>query len=185
MTILPATTPAQVLHACALFQEYAESLGFSLCFQDFDRELETLPGDYAPPSGRLYLAYQNGKPVGCAALHKLADGIGEMKRLYVKPEARGTGLGRQLSEQIIAAARSIGYRTLRLDTVADRMPGAIALYRAQGFVEIAPYRFNPVPGALYMELDLTMPADSASRIRTSCGSEENGRNYPNTESAAG
>ncbi len=154
-SILEATTPPHLLHACALFQEYAESLGFSLCFQGFEQELESLPGEYAAPWGRLYVAYLDGEPVGCAALHRLEDGIGEMKRLYVRPAARGTGLGRRLSEQIIADARIIGYRALRLDTIADLMPKAVALYRAQGFVEIPPYRYNPVAGAYYMELDLT------------------------------
>ena len=110
---------------------------------------------YAPPEGRLLIAYLDGEAVGCAALHKLEDGICEMKRLYVRPNARGQGIGRKLSEQIIAEARLIGYRRMRLDTIATQMQTAVALYRAQGFREIPPYRDNPILSALYMERDLT------------------------------
>ena len=110
---------------------------------------------YAPPEGRLLIAYLDGEPVGCAALHKLEDGICEMKRLYVRPKARGKGIGRRLSEQIVSEARLIGCRRMRLDTIATQMQTAVALYRAQGFREIPPYRDNPIPGALYMELNLT------------------------------
>ncbi|HZU43194.1 MAG TPA: GNAT family N-acetyltransferase [Terriglobales bacterium] len=138
-----------------LFNEYAESLGFSLCFQSFEVELAQLPWEYAPPSGRLLLA-RSGAAVaaGCVALHKLEDGICEMKRLYVRPQFRGTGLGRRLAEEIIAQARDIGYRRMRLDTVVSVMGRAVELYRALGFREIAPYRENPIPSASYMELDL-------------------------------
>jgi ribosomal protein S18 acetylase RimI-like enzyme len=153
--IIQADTPEQLAQIKTLFLEYAESLGFSLCFQSFDEELASLPGMYAPPEGRLLLAYSDGEAVGCAALHKLEDGICEMKRLYVKPKARGQGIGRRLSEQIIHQARLIGYRRMRLDTVATQMQTAVALYRMQGFREIPPYRPNPIPGALYMELILT------------------------------
>jgi putative acetyltransferase len=153
--ILQAQTATQLSDARTLFLEYAESLGFSLCFQDFDRELAELPGDYAPPWGRLLIAYLDGEAVCCAALHRLEEGVGEMKRLYVKPSARGHGIGRMLSERIIAEARAIGYTRLRLDTVAPRMQTAVAIYRSQGFVEILPYRVNPIEGALYMEKDLT------------------------------
>lgn len=154
-TILQPPTPEQIAQIKTLFLEYAESLGFSLCFQSFDEELAGLPGMYAPPEGRLLIAYLDGEAVGCAALHKLSDRICEMKRLYVRPSARGQGIGKKLSERIIREARLIGYRRMRLDTIATQMQTAVALYRAQGFREIEPYRENPIPGALYMELDLT------------------------------
>lgn len=137
-----------------LFLEYAQSLGFSLCFQSFDQELEGLPGDYALPEGRLLVATHDGAPAGCVALHGLTHEICEMKRLYVRPQFRGKGLGRILAERIIADARQIGYRQLRLDTVEPMMPAAVALYRQLGFRDIAPYRENPIEGALYMELIL-------------------------------
>lgn len=154
LSIVQAGTPEQIEQVRALFLEYAQSLGFSLCFQSFDKELAGLPGDYAPPSGRLLLALRDGRPAGCVALHKLEDGICEMKRLYLRPALRGSGAGRLLAERIIVEARSIGYRRMRLDTVAGTMDAAIALYRRLGFREIPPYRENPVPGALYMELSL-------------------------------
>jgi ribosomal protein S18 acetylase RimI-like enzyme len=154
ITIVEATTPRQIEQVRALFLEYAQSLGFSLCFQSFDQELAGLPGEYAPPEGRLLLAVCGGRAVGCVALHKIGDGVCEMKRLYLRPETRGSGAGRALAERIIAEARALGYGRMRLDTVAGEMDAAIALYRRLGFREIPPYRTNPVPGALYMELTL-------------------------------
>jgi putative acetyltransferase len=157
IAIRGAATPAEIAHIHALFLEYGQSLGFSLCFQSFDQELAGLPGDYAPPAGRLLLAEVDGKPAGCAALHALGapdSGICEMKRLYARPAFRGHGLGRRLVNELIAAARAIGYRKMRLDTVEPVMGHAVALYRALGFREIPPYRENPMPGTLYMELDL-------------------------------
>ena len=149
-------SPAQVTQARELFLEYAQSLGFSLCFQNFDKELADLPGDYAPPSGRLLLATLEGQLAGCVALHKLAgaDGACEMKRLYLRPQFRGKGLGRVLAGRIISEARALGYRRMRLDTVEPVMRDAVAMYRRLGFHEIAPYCANPIPGALYMELVL-------------------------------
>jgi putative acetyltransferase len=152
--IIQADNPEQLAHIKTLFLEYAESLGFSLCFQVFDEEVAGLPGMYAPPEGRLLIAYLDGEAVGCAALHKLEDEICEMKRLYVKPHARGRGIGRKLSEQIIREARLIGYKRMRLDTIENQMQAAVALYHAQGFRKIEPYRPNPISSALYMELDL-------------------------------
>jgi putative acetyltransferase len=149
--IIQAETEQQIAEAKGLFVEYAESLGFSLCFQNFDEELAGLPGEYAPPAGRLLIAYDNGEPVGCVALHKCDGTICEMKRLYVKPTERGKKIGKLLAEKIIEEARAIGYTHMRLDTVAERMQAAVAMYRAQGFYEIKPYRYNPEAGALFME----------------------------------
>lgn len=146
----------QVAIVRELFLEYEQSLGFSLCFQSFDKELAGLPGDYAPPDGRLWLAMFESQAAGCVALHKIEPGICEMKRLYVPPQFRGKGLGRALAERVIADARQIGYKTLRLDTVEPMMQAAVAMYRQLGFREIEPYRENPIEGALYMELQLKL-----------------------------
>lgn len=147
-------SPQQIAQARELFLEYAQSLGFSLCFQNFDQELAGLPGDYAPPEGRLLLAEYDGQLAACIALHKLGPDICEMKRLYLRPQFRGKGLGRALAERIISEARAIGYRHMRLDTVEPVMRDAVAMYRKLGFKEVASYRANPIAGALYMELDL-------------------------------
>jgi putative acetyltransferase len=149
-----AESPAQIAQARELFLEYAHSLGFSLCFQNFDQELAELPGDYAPPDGRLLLVEYEGQLAGCIALHKLAEGICEMKRLYLRPPFRGKGLGRALADSIIDEARRIGYLRMRLDTVEPVMKYAVAMYRRLGFREIEPYCANPIVGALYMELSL-------------------------------
>ncbi|MGA8150151.1 MAG: GNAT family N-acetyltransferase [Terriglobales bacterium] len=154
LSIQQAESPAQVGQARELFLEYAQSLGFSLCFQNFDKELAELPGDYAPPSGRLLLAEFEQKPAGCVAMHQLEAGICEMKRLYLRPQFRGKGLGRALAETIIAEASKLGYKSMRLDTVEPVMKDAVAMYRQLGFREIAAYRANPMPGTLYMELGL-------------------------------
>ena len=149
-----AESPAQLAQARELFIEYAQSLGFSLCFQNFDKELASLPGGYAPPEGRLLLADQDGQLAGCIALHKLEPGVCEMKRLYLRPRFRGKGLGRALADHIIAEARHIGYQRMRLDTVEPVMKDAVAMYRKLGFKEIAPYCPNPMSGVIYMELEL-------------------------------
>jgi GNAT superfamily N-acetyltransferase len=154
MTLTQAESPAQIAQIRELFVEYGKSLGFSLCFQSFDKELAGLPGDYAPPLGRLFLAECAGQAVGCVALHPLEAGICEMKRLYLRPAYRGHGRGRQLAEAVINEAKAIGYKRMRLDTVEPVMKDAVAMYRRLGFREIAPYRPNPQPGTLYMELGL-------------------------------
>jgi GNAT superfamily N-acetyltransferase len=152
--MLQARSPEQTSQARELFLEYAQSLGFSLCFQSFDKELAGLPGDYAPPDGRLLLAEFEGQLAGCVALHKLDDKICEMKRLYLRPSFRGKGVGLALAEMIIAEARVIGYERMRLDTVEPVMKTAVVMYHRLGFKEIAPYRENPIEGAMYMELEL-------------------------------
>jgi putative acetyltransferase len=152
LQIVSVESPAQIAQARELFLEYAQSLGFSLCFQGFDQELATLPGDYAPPEGRLLLAYSHAQLAACVALHKLETGICEMKRLYLRPQFRGKGLGRALADRVIAEARQIGYQRMRLDTVEPIMKDAVAMYRKIGFREIPPYRVNPMAGTIYMEL---------------------------------
>ena len=152
--IVRAESSEQISRARELFLEYGHSLSFSLCFQSFDIELAELPGQYAPPDGRLLLAEYDGDLAGCVALHKLEIDICEMKRLYVRPKFRGKGAGRALADAIIQAARNIGYRRIRLDTVEPVMKDAVAMYRRFGFQEIAPYCANPIEGALYMELIL-------------------------------
>jgi putative acetyltransferase len=149
-----AESPTQIAHARELLLEYAQSLGFSLCFQNFEQELATLPGDYAAPYGRLLLADFERNLAGCVALHRLEEGVCEMKRLYLRPPFRGKGLGRALAERIICEARNIGYKRMRLDTVESVMKEAVEMYRRMGFREIPPYRPNPIPSALYMELQL-------------------------------
>jgi putative acetyltransferase len=126
----------------------------NLCFQNFEQELAGLPGHYAPPDGRLLLAVHEGQLVGCVALHEWEHGICEMKRLYLRPAFRGKGLGRVLAESVIAEARNIGYQRMRLDTIEPIMKNAVEMYRKLGFREIAPYRPNPIAGAMYMELQL-------------------------------
>lgn len=150
--LIDATLPEHITQARTLFLEYAGSLGFNLCFQSFDEELKSLPGAYSPPSGRLLLAQYDGQPAGCVALRRLENKICKMKRLYVRPEYRGKAVGRTLVDRVIAEARAIGYARMRLDTIESSMKDAVELYRRTGFRSIAPYRSNPIEGALYMEL---------------------------------
>ena len=162
MLVIAEATSDQVEIVRELFLEYARSLGWSLCFQGFDREVAALPGAYAPPEGRLLVAQARGDAgredtAGCVALRRLgprAEGTCEMKRLYVRPAFRGHGVGRALATTVVAAARAAGYRRMRLDTIPAEMTAAVALYRELGFRDIPPYYENPIPGAQCMELEL-------------------------------
>ncbi len=155
MKIVQAQSEHEIQQVRELFAEYVAWLGLNLCFQNYEKELADLPGDYAPPSGRLLLALdEDGRAAGCAALRDLGKGVCEMKRLFVRPEFRGQQLGERLVDMILNDARSLGYQRIRLDTLPGKMDRAIAMYRARGFKDIAPYYNNPVVGAAFMELEL-------------------------------
>lgn len=155
IAIGPAEGPEDLAEIRTLFREYADFLDFSLCFQDFERELAELPGFYAPPAGRLWLARVNGAVVGCVGLRPYGEGKCEMKRLYLRPQARGLGLGRRLAELTVTAAEEIGYPVMRLDTV-PKLATAIALYRDMGFVEVSEPEPEGAPsGLLVFEKQLT------------------------------
>jgi ribosomal protein S18 acetylase RimI-like enzyme len=160
VVISRVTGPASIATTRALFEEYARSIGVDLCFQRFDEELESLPGAYAPPRGSLRIARQGREPVGCIALRPRSRTVAEVKRLYVRKRWRGRGLGRRLTERAIEDARRIGYRRVVLDTLST-MEEAIALYRALGFVETAPYYTNPIPGARFFAKRLGRSAVAA------------------------
>ncbi len=160
MKIYLVNTREQLRQVRQLFEEYAASLSFDLCFQNFQQELDGLPGDYALADGRLWLAItERGEAVGCVALRRLEQNIGEMKRLYVRPEHRGTGLGKRLAQKLLEEAERIGYQRIRLDTTPE-MAGAIRLYASLGFKRMAPYRPNPSEGAIYMEIEVSNGAQS-------------------------
>jgi putative acetyltransferase len=152
--IIQAETSEQIETARKLFREYEAWFGMNLCFQNFDEEVANLPGKYAAPEGRLFLAFSDGKIAGCIALRKLEDGICEMKRLFVKDEFRGQKIGIKLIEKLFEEARNIGYEKMRLDTFPSKMGKAVSLYESYGFREIAPYYHNPYGETLFMELDL-------------------------------
>ncbi len=154
LKIFPVETKEDIDAVRGLFVEYADSLGFDLCFQNFEEELANLPGDYAPPEGCLLLAKYQGKVAGCVALRKLSNGLCEGKRLYVRPKFRGLKIGRKLVEAIIEEAGKRDYSSIRGDTVPS-MQVAQALYASLGFKEIEPYCYNPIEGAKYIELKLT------------------------------
>jgi putative acetyltransferase len=153
VTIIEARSGELIEEARRLFEEYAAGTGIDLCFQNFGEELRNLPGKYGPPEGRLLLAQVGDMTVGCVALRKCAEGISEMKRLYVRAAFRGQGVGRLLATEVIAHARQIGYRSMRLDTLAS-MKAAIALYEELGFRRIEAYYHNPEKTAVFMELPL-------------------------------
>jgi GNAT superfamily N-acetyltransferase len=154
LTIIQAETDEQNSEARTLFREYEAWLAMDLCFQGFEEELAALPGKYAMPDGRLYLAYFDDDLAGCIAMRKLEDGICEMKRLFVRDGFRGERIGLQLIERIIADAREIGYEKMRLDTYPPKMGKAVKLYDSHGFVPIPPYYDNPHTDVLFMELAL-------------------------------
>jgi ribosomal protein S18 acetylase RimI-like enzyme len=153
MQILQARSEPETAETRKLFQEYQEALGVDLEFQGFAAEVETLPGDYAPPRGRLLLAWEGDCAVGCIALRPLAEAICEMKRLYVRTYARSCGVGRLLVERAIAEARAAGYERMNLDTLPT-MEGALRPYQRLGFRDIPAYCHNPIAGARYLALDL-------------------------------
>jgi len=154
LTIVPVESAEQLNTVRKLLLEYWENRKLEMYVFNFDQELAGLPGAYAPPAGRLFLAQWENEPAGCVALRKLEPDICEMKRLYLSPKFRGKGIGKILAEFIIQQARDIGYKRMRLDTIQSNMQEAIALYRQLGFTEIAPYRVNPLPGVVFMELTL-------------------------------
>jgi putative acetyltransferase len=148
-----ARSQQEIDAARILFREYAAGLGFDLAFQGFEAELAALPGDYAPPRGALLLAVDSGAWAGCVALRPIDGEVCEMKRLYVRPSWRGTGLGRRLAAAILDEGSRLGYARMRLDTV-PAMQSAIALYESLGFRDIPAYRHNPVPGTRWLEARL-------------------------------
>jgi len=150
LRIFDAETAEELARARSLFREYAAQLGHDLEFQSFSQELDSLPGRYAPPEGRLLLAEADGVLVGCGALRRQTARNCEMKRLYVRDAFRGRGYGRELAVALIAAARQIGYERMRLDTLAS-MHVPRALYYSLGFVDVPPYYENPIPGAMFLE----------------------------------
>lgn len=152
--IKAASAAQDVADARKLIRAYTDALGIDLTFQDLEGELANLPGEYAPPGGALLIGRDDaGAAIGCVGLRKIGDGLCEMKRLYVTPAARKTGLGRALSESVIAKARELGYREMRLDTISD-MAAAIGVYRALGFRRIPPYYDTPVADTIFMSLSL-------------------------------
>ncbi|MFH2092606.1 MAG: GNAT family N-acetyltransferase [Pseudomonadota bacterium] len=153
ITIIKADTKDLILTAKSLFQEYAESLDFDLCFQNFNQELQNLAEQYASPLGCLFLAFEGETAIGCIGLRLFEKKICEMKRLYVKPEYRNLKVGKLLVENVIKAGKFLNYDAMRLDTLPS-MKSANALYKSFGFELIAPYRHNPIEGAIYMELNL-------------------------------
>ena len=154
LKLVQAESGETVEEARKLFREYEAWLGLSLCFQNFEEEVAELPGRYALPDGRLWLAFEKEELVGCIALRKIGERICEMKRLYLRPQARGRGIGRELAAKIVDEARAIGYERMRLDTLPGKMDAAIAVYRSLGFREIEDYYDNPYEGVIFLELKL-------------------------------
>jgi len=153
MKIKQVQTKKEIDEICKLFREYEAFLNVDLCFQGFEEELATLPGKYSHPGGELLIGLDGEKAVGCVAVRKLDDGVCEMKRLFVRPKVRKTGLGILLAQEIIVIAQGLGYSLMRLDTL-DRLTVAMHLYETLGFKRTEPYYENPLPGVVYWELDL-------------------------------
>ena len=153
-SILLAEKEFQIAEAKTLFREYEAWLAMDLCFQGFEEELSSLPGKYATPDGRLYLAYSDDGLAGCIAMRRLDEDVCEMKRLFVRDGFRGLGVGKELVSKLIEEARTIGYRKMRLDTYPPKMGKAVSIYKARGFRPIPAYYDNPHEGVLFMELDL-------------------------------
>lgn len=152
--LIQASAANEIETARVLFREYEGWFGISLCFQNFDDEVISLPGKYAPPEGRLYIAFENDEALGCIALRKIDEGVCEMKRLFLRESARGKGVGKMLIEKILEDAADIGYKLMRLDTYPPKMGKAVDLYKAYGFYEISSYYNNPHDDVLYMEKKL-------------------------------
>lgn len=153
ISISTADTPERLRDAKLLFLEYERYLGVDLSFQGFDREVQGLPGEYGPPDGAILIAYIGNEAGGCVALRRLEKAICEMKRLYVRPQQRGLGLGRSLAVAVMDRARALGFRRMRLDTLST-LSEAMRLYESLGFRRIDPYYDNPLPDVVYWELDL-------------------------------
>ena len=153
-SIRPAASAADWELARTLFREYEREIDAACCFDGFEAELAAVDRRYAPPEGRLLLAFGSGAPAGCAALRRLEDGVAEGRRLWVRPASRGRGLGGALVLALLEEARAAGFRVFRLETLPGKMSAAAAMYRQLGFREIPPYVRRPVSGALYMELAL-------------------------------
>jgi putative acetyltransferase len=162
LQVMQAQTADEIEIVRSLMREYQQRLGIDLCFQGFEAELKGLPGSYAPPSGRLLLAWNERTPVGCVALQRISPSLAEMKRLYVPPSARGLGVGRKLVTQILAEAQAIGYSEVALDTLPS-MVEAQRLYQQFGFRDIEPYRPNPIAGTRYLGKTLGTDGLSAQR----------------------
>ncbi len=159
MKVIRAQTPTQIEEVRRLFREYETFLGVDLCFQNFEEELAGLPGKYAPPRGAILIATDGHEVAGCVALRKLEAEVCEMKRLFVRPEYKGQGLGRILAERIIDEATQLGYSLMWLDTLA-RLKEAMRLYESLGFRRRKPYYHNPLPGVVYLELELNAPKNA-------------------------
>jgi putative acetyltransferase len=170
-----AESPPEIDAARTLMREYAQFLGEDLSFQGFEKELSGLPGKYAPPSGALFLARVGNDLAGCVALRKLSPGICEMKRLFVRPQCRGLGIGRLLARRVIEEAEALGYKAMRLDTL-ERLRSAVELYQSLGFRQISPYCENPLPGVMFWEKKLAAPP--RRRALTSAGRSSRRRRAP-------
>jgi ribosomal protein S18 acetylase RimI-like enzyme len=161
--IIRATSSEHMAEARKLFREYADFLKVDLCFQDFENELAQLPGAYSPPSGVLLLAVDESTTLGSVALRQVGEGVCEMKRLYVRPQGRGRGIGRALAVEVINEAVRLGYATMRLDTL-EWLVEAVHLYESLGFKRIPAYYKNPLPGVVYWELDLKGSSQADDRL---------------------